>query len=105
LHECWGTPFYTGLAVIDAANDLQLCACVPFTVTLRRLTGTEIREYVSKENPVDCAGSFKIEGLGIAFMEKMEGEDYTALIGLPLISLTSMLRRVGINPLLNGTGM
>jgi septum formation protein len=50
---------------------------------------------------VDCAGSFKIEGRGIALMEKMEGDDFTALIELPLISLTFMLRRVGINPLLN----
>lgn len=97
--------FYTGLAVIDAANNLKFCDCVPFTVTLRSLTETEIRDYVSKENPVDCAGSFKIEGLGIVLMEKMEGDDFTALIGLPLISLTSMLRRVGINPLLNDTGM
>jgi septum formation protein len=97
--------FYTGLAVIDAANSLIFTDCVPFAVTLRRLTETEIRDYVAKENPVDCAGSFKIEGLGIALMEKMEGDDYTALIGLPLISLTSMLRRVGINPLLNDAGM
>jgi septum formation protein len=97
--------FYTGLAVIDAANDLTLTDCVPFTVTLRGLTEAEIRDYVSKENPVDCAGSFKIEGLGIALMEKMEGDDYTALIGLPLISLTSMLRRVGINPLLHDSGV
>lgn len=97
--------FYTGLAVIDAANGLTFTDCVPFTVTLRRLTETEIRDYVSRENPVDCAGSFKIEGLGIALMEKMEGDDYTALIGLPLISLTSMLRRVGINPLLQGAGV
>jgi septum formation protein len=97
--------FYTGLAVIDTANDLKFSDCVPFTVTLRRLTETEIRDYVGKENPVDCAGSFKIEGLGIALMEKMEGDDYTALIGLPLISLTSILRRIGINPLLNDTGV
>lgn len=92
--------FYTGLAVIDAANDRTFTDCVPFTVTLRNLSDAEIRDYVSKENPVDCAGSFKIEGLGIALMEKMEGDDYTALIGLPLISLTAMLRRLGINPLL-----
>ncbi len=97
--------FFTGLAVIDAKNDLTFTDCVPFTVTLRRLTDTEIRDYVARENPVDCAGSFKIEGLGISLMEKMEGEDYTALIGLPLISLNSMLRRVGINPLLNDEGM
>ncbi len=97
--------FYTGLAVIDAASDTTLTDCVPFTVTLRRLSESEIRDYVSRENPVDCAGSFKIEGLGIALMEKMEGDDYTALIGLPLISLTSMLRRVGINPLLKNSGI
>lgn len=95
--------FYTGIAVIDVANGLTFTDCVPFTVTLRSLTDTEIRDYVDRENPVDCAGSFKIEGLGIALMEKMEGDDYTALIGLPLISLASMLRRVGINPLLNLT--
>jgi septum formation protein len=107
LHEMAGGvhTFYTGLAVIDPANDLKFSDCVPFTVTLRKLTEAEIRDYVSRENPVDCAGSFKIEGLGIALMEKMEGDDYTALIGLPLISLTSMLRRVGINPLFNVTGM
>jgi septum formation protein len=97
--------FYTGLAVIDTANHMKCSDCVPFTVTLRRLTDTEIADYVGRENPVDCAGSFKIEGLGIALMEKMEGDDYTALIGLPLISLTSRLRRIGINPLLNDTGV
>ncbi len=93
--------FYTGLAVIDAANGLTLTDCVPFTVTLRTLKEAEIADYVARENPVDCAGSFKIEGLGIALMEKMEGSDYTSLMGLPLISLTAMLRRVGINPLLH----
>jgi septum formation protein len=95
--------FYTGLAAIDTANGLTLTDCVPFTVTLRTLTETEIMDYVAKENPVDCAGSFKIEALGIALMEQMEGSDYTSLMGLPLISLTSMLRRVGINPLLRET--
>jgi septum formation protein len=97
--------FYTGLAVIDTANGLTLTDCVTFTVTLRTLTEAEIVDYVAKENPVDCAGSFKIEGLGIALMEKMEGSDYTSLMGLPLISLSSMLRRVGINPLLHETGL
>lgn len=97
--------FYTGLAVIDVANNLSFTDCVSFTVTLRNLTDSEIRDYVDRENPVDCAGSFKIEGLGIALMEKMEGDDYTSLIGLPLISLTSMLRRAGVNPLLDDGGM
>lgn len=97
--------FYTGLAVIDAASGSTFTDCVPFTVTLRGLSEAEIRDYVRKENPVDCAGSFKIEGLGIALMEKMEGDDYTSLIGLPLISLTSMLRGIGINPLLDDAGI
>jgi len=97
--------FYTGLAVIDTAGHNTFTDCVPFTVTLRHLAEAEISDYVDQENPVDCAGSFKIEGLGIALMEKMLGDDYTALIGLPLISLTTMLRRVGINPLLKDTDL
>lgn len=95
--------FFTGLTVIDAATGLTLTDCVPFTVTFRQLSETEIRNYVAMENPIDCAGSFKIEGLGIALMEKMEGEDFTSLIGLPLITLTTMLRRIGINPLLDAS--
>lgn len=91
--------FYTGLAVADAATGETLSACVPFTVTLRDLTDDEIRNYISLESPLNCAGSFMIEGLGIALMEKLEGEDFTALIGLPLIRLVAMLRRFGINPL------
>ncbi|HOP39737.1 MAG TPA: Maf family protein [Geobacteraceae bacterium] len=91
--------FYTGLAVADAATGETLTACVPFTVTLRDLTDDEIRNYISRERPLNCAGSFMIEGLGIALMEKLEGEDFTALIGLPLIRLVAMLRRFGVNPL------
>lgn len=91
--------FYTGLAIADAATGETLTACVPFTVTLRDLTDDEIRNYISRESPLNCAGSFMIEGLGIALMEKLEGEDFTALIGLPLIRLVTMLRRFGINPL------
>jgi septum formation protein len=69
---------------------------VTFTVTLRRLSREQLVRYVKRENPVDCAGSFKIEGLGIALMERMEGSDYTALIGLPLIRLTAMLEQFGV---------
>jgi septum formation protein len=54
---------------------------------------------VERENPVDCAGSFKIEGLGIALMEKLDGRDYTALIGLPLIRLTEILKQFNIDVL------
>jgi septum formation protein len=91
--------FYTGLAVADTASGEKLTSCVPFTVTLRDLSDEEIWNYICRENPLNCAGSFMIEGLGIALMEKLEGTDFTSLIGLPLIQLVSMLRRLGINPL------
>lgn len=91
--------FYTGLAVADTASGETLTSCVPFTVTLRQLDDDEIRNYIRREKPLNCAGSFMIEGLGIALMEKLEGADFTALIGLPLIQLVTLLRQLGINPL------
>lgn len=91
--------FFTGLAVVDTLSGKSLTSCVPFTVTLRQLADDEIRNYIRRENPLNCAGSFMIEGLGIALMEKLEGTDFTSLIGLPLIQLTTLLRLVGINPL------
>ncbi len=91
--------FYTGVTLLDAATGDHLSDCVTFGVTLRSLTDSEIRSYVERENPVDCAGSFKIEGLGIALMEKMEGSDYTSLIGLPLIRLSEFLGHFGVEVL------
>lgn len=91
--------FYTGLAVCDAAGETVATAFDTFTVTLRELGDEQIRTYVERENPVDCAGSFKIEGLGIALMERLQGDDYTTLIGLPLIKLTRMLEEFGIQVL------
>lgn len=91
--------FYTGLAAVDTASGENRISCVPFSVTLRDLTDDEIRNYIRRENPLNCAGAFMIEGLGIALMERLEGADFTALIGLPLIELVTMLRMLGINPL------
>jgi septum formation protein len=88
--------FYTGVAIYDSANGASQAACETFTVTLRPLTEAQVRAYVTRENPVDCAGSFKVEGLGIALMEKMEGDDYTTLIGLPLIRLIDMLKQFDV---------
>jgi len=62
----------------------------------RTLTGDEIARYVDRESPLDCAGSFKAEGLGITLFERIETTDPTALIGLPLISLARLLRAVGV---------
>ena len=83
--------FYTGLAIYDSATGEGLTEFDTFSVTMRKLTEEQIKHYVAKENPVDCAGSFKIEGLGIALMEKMSGNDHNTLIGLPLILLVNML--------------
>lgn len=91
--------FYTGIAVVDAANGLVAVDHAIFSVTLRPLSEEQIRAYLSREQPFDCAGSFKIEGLGIGLMERMEGEDYTSLIGLPLIKLTGLLQQFGIDVL------
>jgi septum formation protein len=91
--------FYTGLAIFDSASGESLAEVETYSVTMRKLTEEQIKHYVDKENPVDCAGSFKIEGLGIALMEKMAGNDYTALIGLPLILLVNMLSHFGVEVL------
>ncbi|MEA5112827.1 MAG: nucleoside triphosphate pyrophosphatase [Geobacteraceae bacterium] len=91
--------FHTGLAVVDTASGAMHAVSIPFTVTLRDLSDEEIDEYIRRDDPIYCAGSFKIEGLGIALMERLEGDDFTSLIGLPLISLVSILRKLRVNPL------
>lgn len=94
--------FYTGIAVVDSASGKSAVDHGQFRVTLRPLNDLQIRTYLQREQPFDCAGSFRIEGLGIALMEKMEGDDYTCLIGLPLLRLTQLLVRFGIDPLTPG---
>jgi len=91
--------FYTGLAVFDSASGAYQATCETFAVTLRPLAEEQVRRYVARDNPVDCAGAFKIEGLGIALMEQLEGRDYTALIGLPLIRLVEFLQHFEVEVL------
>ena len=91
--------FYTGLAIHNSASGESITEFETFSVTMRVLTEKQIKHYVDRENPVDCAGSFKIEGLGIALMEKMSGNDYTSLIGLPLILLVNMLSHFDVEVL------
>ena len=88
--------FFTGLALVDSRNGTQQSDYATFTVTLRPLSDGQIRAYLQREQPFDCAGSFKIEGLGIALMGKMAGDDYNSLIGLPLIKLVTMLAEAGL---------
>jgi septum formation protein len=91
--------FFTGLAVVDSRTGHSQSDVATFSVTLRELSDAQIRNYLQKETPFDCAGSFRIEGLGVALMEKLEGEDYTSLIGLPLIKLVTLLDQFGVRVL------
>lgn len=91
--------FYTGLALYNSRSEQLQALCEPFHVHFRALSEAEIAAYVRLEQPLNCAGSFKSEGLGIALFDRLEGRDPNALIGLPLIALLAMLRAEGINPL------
>lgn len=91
--------FFTGLCVYNTRSNHLQVDVVPFSVKFRPLTHREIERYVEREQPFDCAGSFKSEGLGICLFESLTGDDPNALIGLPLIRLCAMLRQEGINPL------
>ena len=89
--------FYTGLCLLDSTNHETQVDVIPFTVQFRTLTGEQIERYLRTEQPYNCAGSFKSEGLGITLIEKMIGDDPTAKIGLPLIRLTVMMGKARIN--------
>lgn len=88
--------FYTGLCVLDAATGRAEQLVEPFRVHFRQLEEAAIRRYVAAEQPLDCAGSFKCEGMGIMLFEALEGRDPNALIGLPLIGLVELLGRHGL---------
>ncbi|WP_422101765.1 Maf family protein [Vreelandella sp.] len=91
--------FLTGLALVDTRHQRHQVHIEPFDVVFRTLSEQEIESYVALEQPLDSSGSFRMEGLGIALFERLEGRDPNALIGLPLIALCNMLRQVGMNPL------
>lgn len=91
--------FLTGLCLLDTATDSAQVEVVPFAVVFRPLTEERIEGYLRRERPYNCAGSFKSEGLGVALFERLEGEDPSALIGLPLIRLVRMLERRGVDVL------
>ncbi|BAV33673.1 septum formation protein Maf [Sulfuricaulis limicola] len=87
---------YTGLALINADTQRIQREVIPYRVTFRALTDAQIEAYLHKEQPYSCSGSVKSEGLGIALLEKFEGDDPNTLIGLPLIRLVRMLENEGI---------
>ena len=89
--------FLTGLTLLNSTTGQQQTDCVPFTVHFRTLSEAQIMRYLNAEQPLDCAGSFKAEGLGISLFRSTEGSDSTSLIGLPLIRLVDMLHTSGID--------
>lgn len=91
--------FYTGLCLYDGATATQQLAVERYRASFRALTDAQLRQYLTREQPYDCAGSFKCEGLGISLFTSLSGNDPTALIGLPLIRLTDMLTNAGLAPL------
>ncbi|HEX7030538.1 MAG TPA: nucleoside triphosphate pyrophosphatase [Gammaproteobacteria bacterium] len=88
--------FLTAVCVQDAATGKIREALDETVVKFRALDADEIRRYVEREQPLDCAGSFKSEGLGITLFERIENRDPSALMGLPLIALAGLLRDAGI---------
>jgi MAF protein len=87
--------FSTALYLYNSASKQGQGIVEPYHVTFRSLTGDEIERYLRSEQPYDCAGSFKSEGLGITLIERMQGDDPNSLIGLPLIRLRAMLANEG----------
>jgi len=98
LQHCSGknVSFLTGLALLDSQTGTMQVDCIQYTVYFRTLRELQIERYLQAEQPYDCAGSFKAEGLGVSLFLKTEGPDPTSLIGLPLIRLVDMLNNAGL---------
>ncbi len=98
LQQCSGkkVTFYTGLVLLNSCTGSLQSTVEPFSVYFRPLNSAAIDRYLTTEKPYDCAGSFKVEGLGITLFDKLDGNDPNSLIGLPLIQLTTMLAKEGI---------
>ena len=88
--------FLTGLALLNSQSGYCQLDCIPFTVHMRTLDPASVERYLRAEQPYDCAGSFKAEGLGVILLQRTEGPDATSLIGLPLIRLVDMLLAEGV---------
>lgn len=101
LEDCQGrgVDFFTAVCVLDAASGRRWEHCDSTRVVFKRQTSTALDFYLEREQPYDCAGGFKVEGLGIALFERIDSSDPTALIGLPLIWLADVLQQAGMDPL------
>jgi septum formation protein len=92
--------FHTGLCLYNTTTRVAFRSLDHYLVNFRRLDAGEIDAYLAREDVLGCAGSFRAEGLGIGLFERMAGDDFNSLVGLPLISLCRLLREAGLNPLL-----
>lgn len=88
--------FVTGVSVLNSNTGHQQTLCESYTVHFRELSQQQVRRYVAAEQPLNCAGSFKSEGMGITLFERLEGRDPNTLVGLPLIALVDMLAKEGV---------
>ncbi len=91
--------FYTGLCVLNSDTQEMTSLVEPFTVHFNALNPNDIEQYLKAEQPYNCAGSFKSEGLGICLFKKLQGDDPNTLIGLPLIQLVKLLKIHGVDVL------
>lgn len=89
--------FYTGLCLFNSAKDTAQTLCEPYDVHFRQLSEAQIMRYVDREQPYNCAGSFKSEGYGITLFDRLDGADPNTLIGLPLIRLIQLLDHEGLD--------
>ncbi|MDN3639731.1 Maf family nucleotide pyrophosphatase [Simiduia curdlanivorans] len=101
LKRCQGktVTFYTGLCLLNSSNQQLQLQTVATEVSFLSLTDAQLQIYIRKEQPLDCAGSFKCEALGSSLFQSLTSTDPSALEGLPLIALCAMLRREGFEPL------
>lgn len=91
--------FLTGLCLLNPTTNRTQTSVETYKVRFRNLSDEQIENYLQREQPYDCAGSFKSEGLGICLFEQLAGDDPNTLTGLPLIALTQMLDKEGVDPL------
>jgi len=87
----------TGVAVVDGRDGAEYVDHEDFHIRFRDLSLAEIERYVALDEPLDCAGSYKLESLGVWLVNRLDGEDETSIVGLPLLKLTKILRRIGIS--------
>jgi septum formation protein len=92
----------TGVCIVNARTGAYREHLDIHRLRLRALTESEALEYVRRDQPLDCAGSYKIEGLGISLMDRIQGDDFTAITGLPLMAVCRMLGELGL-PILGAT--